>query len=120
MSVEYKDFNVTVAQVLVGLRVLGDAYEAVVVGGEPRMIPAQEATIVLRAAEKFVLQVPYWTPVGESVPERNEMVLVKCGSGVSVGSYSPMLEDWWALMNPADGFEPTDSVTHWMRLPEAE
>jgi hypothetical protein len=59
-----------------------------------------------------------WIPVSERLPEKNEPVCVSCGGKVTVGTYSPMMDDWWALVLPATGVQPTDSVTHWMPLPE--
>ena len=56
-----------------------------------------------------------WIPVSERLPERNEIVLAVDQGGVTVGSYSPMLEDWWALH--ADRMAPGAVVTHWMPLP---
>lgn len=57
-----------------------------------------------------------WIPVGERLPERNEIVLAFDQGGVTVGSYSPMLEDWWTLQ--VDRMAPGAVVTHWMPLPE--
>jgi hypothetical protein len=57
-----------------------------------------------------------WIPVSERLPERNEIVLAVDQGGVTVGSYSPMLEDWWALHG--DRMAPGAVVTHWMPLPE--
>jgi hypothetical protein len=59
-----------------------------------------------------------WIPVSERLPEKNEPVCVVCGGKVTVGTYSPMMDDWWALVLPVTGIQPTDSVTHWMPLPE--
>jgi hypothetical protein len=56
-----------------------------------------------------------WIPVTERLPERNEKVLVIDEGGVNVGSYSPMLDDWWSLHN--DRMAPGPAVTHWMPLP---
>jgi hypothetical protein len=58
---------------------------------------------------------PRWIPVGERLPERNKPVLVVDESGVNVGSYSPMLHDWWSLHG--DRMAPGPAVTHWMPLP---
>jgi len=57
-----------------------------------------------------------WISVEERLPERNEPVLVVDESGVNVGSYSPMLDDWWSLQG--DRMAPGPQVTHWMPLPE--
>jgi len=57
-----------------------------------------------------------WIPVSERLPERNERVLVVDESGVNVGAYSPMLDDWWSLQG--DRMAPGPQVTHWMPLPE--
>lgn len=59
---------------------------------------------------------PGWIPVEERLPERNEIVLAFDQGGVTVGSYSPMLEDWWTLQ--VDRMAPGAVVTHWMPLPE--
>jgi hypothetical protein len=56
-----------------------------------------------------------WIAVTERLPERNEKVLVIDEAGVNVGSYSPMLDDWWSLHN--DRMAPGPAVTHWMPLP---
>ena len=56
-----------------------------------------------------------WIPVTERLPERNKPVLVVDESGVNVGSYSPMLHDWWSLHG--DRMAPGPAVTHWMPLP---
>jgi len=58
-----------------------------------------------------------WIPVSERLPEKNEPVCVVCGGKVTVGTYSPMMDDWWALVLPVTGIQPTDSVTHWLPLP---
>jgi hypothetical protein len=57
-----------------------------------------------------------WIPVSERWPERNEIVLAVDEGGVTVGSYSPMLEDWWSLHG--DRMAPGPTVSHWMPLPE--
>ena len=57
-----------------------------------------------------------WIPVEERLPERNEIVLAVDQGGVTVASYSPMLEDWWTLQ--VDRMSPGAVVTHWMPLPE--
>ncbi len=57
-----------------------------------------------------------WIPVSERLPERNEIVLATDQDGVTVGSYSPMLDDWWALHG--DRMAPGAVVTYWMPLPE--
>jgi predicted RNA-binding Zn-ribbon protein involved in translation (DUF1610 family) len=59
-----------------------------------------------------------WILVSERLPEKNEPVCVVCGGKVTVGTYSPMMDDWWALVLPVTGIQPTDNVTHWMPLPE--
>ncbi|NBW15952.1 MAG: DUF551 domain-containing protein [Caulobacteraceae bacterium] len=59
-----------------------------------------------------------WIPVADRVPERNEMVCVMCGDRVTVGTYSPSFEDWWAVLIESAGFEPTPEVTHWMPMPQ--
>lgn len=56
-----------------------------------------------------------WIPVTERLPERNGRVIVVDESGVNVGSYSPMLDDWWSLHG--DRMAPGPEVTHWMPLP---
>jgi hypothetical protein len=69
---------------------------------------------------KRVVRIPHWIPVDERLPERNEMVQVILRGRVSVGTYSPMLEDWWAIYHCGLGFEPcaADDVTSWMPLSE--
>jgi hypothetical protein len=59
---------------------------------------------------------PGWIPVEDRLPERNEIVLAFDQGGVTVGSYSPMLEDWWTLQ--VGRMSPGAVVTHWMPLPE--
>jgi hypothetical protein len=56
-----------------------------------------------------------WIPVTERLPDRNEIVLATDQDGVTVGSYSPMLDDWWTLHG--DRMAPGAVVTHWMPLP---
>ena len=60
---------------------------------------------------------PEWISVEERLPERNEIVLAFDQGGVTVGSYSPMLEDWWTLQ--VDRMAPGAVVTHWMPMPPA-
>lgn len=75
-----------------------------------------------RLAEAFLdccglgIVVDRWIPVSERLPERNERVLVIDENGVNVGSYSPMLDDWWSLQE--DRMAPGPTVTHWRPLPE--
>jgi hypothetical protein len=57
-----------------------------------------------------------WIPVGERLPDRNEIVLATDQDGVTVGSYSPMLDDWWTLHG--DRMAPGAVVTNWMPLPK--
>ena len=57
-----------------------------------------------------------WIPVTERLPGRNEIVIVRDGVRVSVGSYSPMMEDWWSLSGSI--LRCSTTVTHWMPLPE--
>jgi hypothetical protein len=59
-----------------------------------------------------------WIPVGERLPERNKMVCVVCKGHATVGTYSPMMLDWWAMMPFTSNMVPTRLVTHWMPLPE--
>jgi hypothetical protein len=56
-----------------------------------------------------------WISVNDRLPERNEIVLAFDQGGVTVGSYSPMLEDWWTLH--ADRMAPGAVVSHWQPLP---
>jgi hypothetical protein len=67
--------------------------------------------------EELREQVPQWISVSDRLPERNEPVCVAVGGRVTVGTYSPMMDDWWALIVPTSGVVPTDRVTHWMPLP---
>lgn len=59
-----------------------------------------------------------WIPVSERLPERNKMVCVVCEGHATVGTYSPMMLDWWAMMPFTSNMVPTRLVTHWMPLPE--
>jgi hypothetical protein len=56
-----------------------------------------------------------WIPVTERLPERNEIVLVVVEGRSAVGSYSPMLGDWWVLQYGS--MAPGPTPTHWMPLP---
>jgi hypothetical protein len=66
--------------------------------------------------QKLGIVVDRWIPVTDRLPERNEKVLVVDEGGVNIGSYSPMLDDWWSLHG--DAMAPGPKVTHWMPLPE--
>ena len=57
-----------------------------------------------------------WISVSERLPDRNEIVLATDQDGVTVGSYSPMLDDWWTLHG--DRMAPGAVVTNWMPLPK--
>jgi hypothetical protein len=120
---ESRTFSVTVKDCLVNLLALGDLYEAIATGESDNgfRIRADEAAAVMRASAHFIsdfasdIGFSKWVSVEERLPERNEQVLVIDECGVTVGSYSPMLEDWWSLRG--DRMAPGPVVTHWMPLP---
>jgi hypothetical protein len=81
-----------------------------------RRLAEQDATLSVCDGNVTVQMDAKWIPVRERLPERNEQVLVVDEGGVNVGSYSPMLDDWWSLQ--VDRMAPGPKVTHWMPLPE--
>jgi hypothetical protein len=115
-----QEYSLTVRDVFHNLLMLADAYERASAASSPAgfIFNPTVAAANMRAAVHFIAQLPVWIPVGERLPERNEVVCVLCGATVTVGSYSPMMHDWWAVVSPAAGMEPTRSVSHWMPLPE--
>ena len=74
--------------------------------------------IELSEPQLKTLQDSRWIAVSERLPERNKMVCVVCEGHATVGTYSPMMLDWWAMMPFTSNMAPTRLVTHWMPLPE--
>ena len=80
-----------------------------------RSLYRARAEIKRLAAEVERLKSPAWIPATKWLPPRNEIVLVIDQFGVSVGSYSPMLDDWWTLQG--QGMTPGAIVSYWTPLP---
>jgi hypothetical protein len=78
--------------------------------------PSAAAVLMLQMCSEIERLRGGWIPTSERLPDRNEIVLATDQDGVTVGSYSPMLDDWWTLHG--DRMAPGAVVTHWMPLPE--
>lgn len=116
---EYKDYTLTVRDVLDGLMTLADAYEKASAGKAPNgfLFSPADAAACMKAAVHFIIQLPVWIPVSEQPPEMGKTVMVGSATHGWINTGHRVLCGEYLHWQDGDG-EDLHDPTHWMELPE--
>jgi hypothetical protein len=112
-------YHLTREDVLYGLGVLADAYEASLAEGKTFRVDASQAAALIKAARAFLDDVPQWYSADDVKPEPGVPVLAHCGGRRSYECQISVFTGQWVQIDTERSIYPPTVWTHMPKPPGA-